>query len=171
MAASISTGGGDSGLSSDLSGNRIPKSHPLFQVLGDLDELNSHLGLCKAYLRRRLRRPFQRAAGQLAALQPQLQKMMADIASDRASEQSMVKELEEWMEELENHKGGLPGVLVHPGRNVLSANLHIARTVCRRAERSVEYCIREDKKEAFRNANRYLNRLSDYLFLLAEVLC
>lgn len=171
MAASISTGSGDQGLSSDLRSNRIPKSHPLFQVLGDLDELNSHLGLCKAYLKRRLRRPFRRAADKLAVLQPQLQSLMSYIASYKASEVNMHNELDGWIEEQERHGGGLPPVLVHPGRNTLSASIHIARTVCRRAERSLESYIREEKKGELRSANIYLNRLSDYLFLLAEGLC
>lgn len=170
MAASISTGKGDRGESGNIRGERLPKNHPLFMLLGDLDELSSQLGLCKALMKKSLRSGIRTGAARLEQIQQDLQNLMALYAGGKPGSKADYRILETWQDSLEKKRGPLPARLILPGRTVLSGHLHVARAQCRRAERSLVSFIAADKNTELQETGVYLNRLSDLLFMMAELL-
>ena len=159
---SIYTKTGDTGETLDLSGQRVSKNDVMIHFVGAVDELNSHLGLIKAMLSDNNTRQF------IEEIQKKIIKMMSH-ASDTANAQYRFCEEEvSFLEkEIDKLSEQLPQQIqfVLPGRNVTEAQIHIARTVARRAER-LFFAVHE-KQPLCPNAGVYLNRLSDYLFVLA----
>jgi len=174
----ITTRGGDRGESSLADGERRRKDDMLFHTLGTIDELNSHLGVVKAGVRAEgqdANRSFQRLAGDLTGIQESLQKIAAQVAIPRRSalfekapkiSDDDIDDLEKREQRLMKHTD-IPQVFVHPGDSVVSASIHVARTVCRRSERWVVACIRERGFEYLIPGQKYLNRLADFLFVCA----
>ena len=161
----IYTKTGDSGTTSLVGGTRVSKAHPRVMAYGDLDELISWLGLIRAEAGDEL--PLRR-------IQIHLMNVSAHLANDGRS--LKLKPLDEgetaFLEsEIDRMTGLLPPqtAFVLPGGPKTSAMAHIARTVCRRAERSAVQI--EEKTDQDVIAIRYVNRLSDYLFTLARFLC
>lgn len=161
----VYTKSGDQGETSLVDGSRVSKADLRVASYGDVDELNSLLGLARVGL------TDAQLDALLGRLQNELFVLGADLASPagtlvpRVSEE-LVAELEHdidaLMEELEPLRE-----FVLPGGNQLGATLHLARTVARRAERTV---VALAAQEAITDAAvRYLNRLSDLLFVLARV--
>ena len=162
----ISSKKGDEGESGLSSGARAKKSELVFNALGDLDELNSALGWCAVAV--------ESEGGVfkiiLENVQSDLYRVMAFLGNEGSwperveeiSEQDIMS-LEENIERLENELGVLMK-FIRPGTSEPSARLHLARSICRRAERSVVAYL--DGKQAGRIL-KYLNRLSDFLFLMA----
>jgi cob(I)alamin adenosyltransferase len=159
---------GDTGL---FGGGRVPKNHPRVAAYGDVDELNSVLGLCRAMepLPRvdDLLAPIQRdllAIGALLAT-PNPEKMRDHLAKAKIDDRR-IRELEMAIDagdlEIEPLKA-----FILPGGSMKASMLHVARTVCRRAERSVVAMQESESIPAV--AVVYLNRLSDLLFTLARV--
>jgi cob(I)alamin adenosyltransferase len=159
---------GDTGL---FGGGRVPKHHPRVAAYGDVDELNSVLGLARAT------EPMSRVDDVLAPIQrdllaigallatPNPEKMREHLTKARIDE-SRIQELERAIDagdlEIEPLKA-----FILPGGTRKASMLHVCRTVCRRAERSV-VSLRET--EAIPEiAIIYLNRLSELLFTLARV--
>jgi len=157
---SIVTRTGDGGCTGIIGGERLRKDHPLIECLGTLDELNAFLGDAKAAL------GDSSTAGIIAGLQQGIFSLMAIIAGAPASTGGIQQSrLDSLIGELE---AGLPPLdsFAVPGATPVSAKLHIARAVCRRAERRL---VALDLKEETRAATvPYINRLSDLLFLLAQ---
>jgi len=159
---SIYSGNGDSGKTSILNGQKLSKNDILIHFEGTADELNSHLGLVKALLSDEEKRQF------IEKIQINLMKLMSH-ASDTANEKYIfsdeeVKTLEKEIDRLsEKIKGQLE--LVIPGKNTTEAQIHIARTAARKAER-LFFAVNENHPLS-PNAGAYLNRLSDYLFVLS----
>jgi ATP:cob(I)alamin adenosyltransferase len=144
-------------------GNKVNKNSAPINFLGDADELNSHLGLVKAMLFENDQKQF------LERIQKNIMKLMPHI-SDITNEDYLLTEDE--INILENEINDLKlkfpqqSQFALPGNNVLEAQIHIARAVARRAERHF-YDV--DKSQICRQAGIYLNRLSDYLFVLSQL--
>jgi cob(I)alamin adenosyltransferase len=167
----IYTRTGDRGETGLFGGGRVPKDHPRVVAYGDVDELNSALGLVRATepldffdsLLQSIQRDLFSIGGQLAAPDPtQVAKALirANLSVERVSD------FEQIMDQAERELPPLRAFVL-PAGSLKSAALHLARTVCRRAERSVVHLAREDDvPELFLV---YLNRLSDLLFTLARL--
>lgn len=159
----IYTRTGDSG-STDLGdGTRCGKDHPRLQAYGDADELSSHIGLIAAEA------PPEELAGLLRTIQHDLFDLGAELAvpGHEALGESRVGALEEWIDTFNGELGPLKEFVL-PGGGRAGAQAHIARSVCRRAERSTYLLSRQEPVSPA--VLHYLNRLSDLLFVLARVL-
>jgi cob(I)alamin adenosyltransferase len=155
----IYTRAGDDGRSALAGGEQLPKDDPHFQALGDLDELNAWIGLCRARL------GATPEAATLAEAQRALMDISAAVAGAGSGGEPSVTSLEAAIDRLEAELRPVR-VLVLPGRCETGAGLHVARAVCRRAERTL-VTLTEGARTP--DALRYLNRLSDYLFVLARL--
>ena len=160
---SISTKTGDKGQTSLANGMRVSKTDPVFEVIGTLDELNSWLGLVVA----ELGEAFTKQGAFLQEVQDTLFYIGAELAqSPKAalSNKSLTK-LEKTAQELQDLLADdWTTKFLLPGGTVVGGHLDIARTVCRRCERHVlGYAQEQHVSETVR---KYLNRLSDYLFIL-----
>jgi cob(I)alamin adenosyltransferase len=161
----VYTKSGDEGQTSLVDGSRVSKADLRVASYGDVDELNSLLGLARVGLSDAA---FDALIGRI---QNELFVLGADLASPasvpvpRVSEElvgALEQDIDALMEELEPLRE-----FILPGGNQLAAYLHLARTVARRAERTVvDLAAREEISGA---AIRYLNRLSDLLFVMARV--
>ena len=170
---SISTRKGDTGSTDMLFGQRVMKSHPRVAALGHVDELNAALGMA------RVTAPDSFTQEQLLSVQKELILLMGELATAKEdlaryvkdgyqlTTAAMVDRLTGLIDELEKDK------LLHykgwaiPGSTTISAELVIARTSCRRAERRVAV-LGEQEGNLNPEILRYLNRLSDLCWLLAR---
>ena len=156
---------GDSGETHLGDMSRVLKTDPRIEAFGDVDELNATIGLARA-----LPDLPERAAEWLARVQNELFDVGADLSVPEGGDRERLRvepEQTEWLEAScdEVLKGLEPlKSFVLPGGTPLAAQLHVARTVCRRAERRVLTLGDEANPEVL----RYLNRLSDLLFVLAR---
>jgi cob(I)alamin adenosyltransferase len=155
----ISTKTGDQGITGLMDGKRLSKDHPRIEALGALDELGAFLGDARAAA-------GGRTAGILRYIQEELCSLAGILAAPLKEPPSWpdTARLEAWIHELE--AGDPARGFVIPGAGPLSAKLHIARTVCRRAERRLAALNREEGLPG--PLLGYINRLSDLLFLLAR---
>jgi cob(I)alamin adenosyltransferase len=172
----VTTRGGDGGETSLYNGERRRKDDPLFEALGDLDELSSFLGVVKVDLRFMGGVEGHTGVQRIEAIQKVLLRAGAQIATPSADPR--YKGLDHVTSRdvfnLEKEEKALLGVtmiepsFILPGGNAFSAGTDIARAVCRRAERRVVALIRERGSVELADVQRYLNRLSDFLFVLAR---
>lgn len=160
---------GDTGL---FGGGRVPKHHPRVQAYGEVDELNAAIGLARSIeMMPRIDEvlvPIQRdlfAIGALLAT-PDREKMKQHLAKARIDDER-IAELEHAIDEGVAELEPLRAFII-PGGTPKSAALHVARTVCRRAERRVVE-LQAEEAAIPQLAVIYLNRLSDLLFTLARV--
>jgi len=170
----IYTRGGDAGQTSLGDGRRVSKAALRVAAFGDVDELNALLGVART-----LPLP-DRFDGWLARIQNELFDLGADLcvpeeerpdrSSERAHERLRVDPGQvTWLEALcDEVNEGVPPLtsFILPGGTPLAAQLHLARTVCRRAERAVVALAAVETVNA--SALAYVNRLSDLLFILAR---
>ena len=172
----IYTGGGDRGKTSLFSGERVNKSDLRVEAYGDVDELNSLLGALVAFLPSGETTPL----GEIQRIQSDLLHIGVWLAvtpgSPASSElpsitQEHAKGLEAAIDRLEEKLPALKDFLL-PGGHVSAAWAHVARAVCRRAERHVVRLLAGNDEDGtslqLRGVVTYLNRLSDYLFVLAR---
>jgi cob(I)alamin adenosyltransferase len=171
MTMNIYTRTGDRGDTGLFGGGRVPKDDPRVEAYGDVDELNAALGLARAIeLMPRVDEvlvPVQRdlfAIGALLAT-PDRDKMHEQLAKARVDE-DRVAQLEAAIDAGEAELEPLRAFIL-PGGTPKAAALHVARTVCRRAERRVVALAHA--VEIPELVVMYLNRLSDLLFVLARV--
>jgi cob(I)alamin adenosyltransferase len=167
----IYTKTGDSGETGLFGGGRVPKDDIRVEAYGDVDELNAVLGVARAVeLMPRIDEvlvPIQRdlfAIGALLAT-PDRDKMASHLAKARIDE-GRIAELERAIDDGESELEPLSAFIL-PGGTPKAAALHVARTVCRRAERHVVRLQHEVELPTL--AIIYLNRLSDLLFTLARL--
>jgi cob(I)alamin adenosyltransferase len=157
---SLSTGRGDDGSTEIRNGYRLPKDHPRIECLGVLDELSAFLGEARLAAE-------NRTGEVLLTVQQDLRVLMGVLAAAENVPGTAAgpdpARLDAWIRELEAKTSFRDFVI--PGENAASAKLHIARTVCRRAERRLVALAQAEQVSA--PALQYLNRLSDLLFLLA----
>ena len=168
----ITTRGGDRGDSSLYNGERRAKDEAVFECLGDIDELSSWLGLVK----NGLLAAHAEAAAVLEGVQKRLILLMGEVATPRSAPlYHRIEHLQpadvDWLEHEEESllaRTEIPPRFVLPGSTELSARTDIARSVGRRAERSLVRCIRREGMIHLTEGQHFLNRLSDYLFILAR---
>ncbi|MBE3589932.1 MAG: cob(I)yrinic acid a,c-diamide adenosyltransferase [Firmicutes bacterium] len=169
----IYTRTGDDGTTSLFGGRRVPKTSPRVQAYGTLDELNAALGVCRVEIAA-LPGGAADLEAQLETVQGEIFALGAELATPSGRErlavppveQAAVERLERWIDAHEEEVGALTTFIL-PGGSRAAAALHVARTVCRRAEREVVALAAEAPVAP--EALRYLNRLSDLLFSMARV--
>lgn len=164
----IYTRTGDKGRTSLIGGHRVPKTHYRLEAYGTIDELNAHVGLLVAQL--------PSSSAQLPVLQ-QVQNTLfvigaqlatpSDVPTTVAVTPAMVSALEAAIDHIDAQLPPLRAFVL-PGGCMSSAQCHVCRTVCRRAERRVLALARRVSLSP--EVCSYLNRLSDYLFVLARLL-
>lgn len=163
----IYTKTGDTGDTSLLGGKRVPKSSLRIDTYGTVDELNAQIGVARAL------QPHAKVDEILEQLQNQLFILGSDLAcplqvsslNALRIQQDQVQSLENTIDLLDTHLDTLKSFVV-PGGSIVSAQLHVARAVCRRAERLVDALGRQE--EIGKLPLVYLNRLADLLFVLAR---
>ena len=166
----IYTRTGDTGSTALFGGDRVAKSHPLIDAYGTVDEANSVLGVARSHLEGAP--GAERLTPVLAALQDDLFVLGADLATPLDAKARVPRIESAHVEQLEAHidafEADLPPLkhFILPGGTPAAAQLHVARTVCRRAERLTHAA--SDDFEINTQAAVYLNRLSDLLFVLAR---
>ena len=164
----IYTRGGDSGQTSLGRGQRVPKHNPRVQAYGTVEEANAILGLVRLHLSGD---PENDAL--LARIQNDLFDLGADLCTVSETPQALriIQSQVDWLEqEIDRLNQELPPLtsFILPGGTAASAYIHLARTVIRRAERQLsELAAQEDVSPL---PLKYLNRLSDFLFVLGRVL-
>lgn len=165
------TRSGDAGQTALFGGGRVPKDHPRVEAYGAVDELNSALGVAVAFLRQR------RVIALLQDVQNELFNIGSELASEGGSDQAAavgrlfrepearIAALEKLIDEYDTRVPPLR-TFVLPSGSQAGTLLHLARAVCRRAERAA---VRLAGQEAVNPAIlTYLNRLSDLLFVLSR---
>ncbi len=164
----VTTRGGDKGESSLANGERRRKDDLVFHVLGTVDELNSSLGVVRASLDKEPARGIYSAQERLQIIGGMLAvpKSSDQYERIRKIEQKDIEDLEKREHRIMKHTK-VPECFVVPGESLQAAHIHVARAVCRRAERWMVSCIRERGLNQLIPAQQYLNRLADYLFILA----
>lgn len=164
----IYTKKGDSGETSLAGGQRVPKESQRIRAYGTVDELNAQIGLALAL----------GLSGRLTAVFPTIQNELFNLGSDLAFLEEdkqkydlpeiglgHVEKLENLIDELNEIVGSLQNFIL-PGGTAGAAQLHVARTVCRRAERMVITLSRQESVGEY--VIPYLNRLSDALFVMSR---
>lgn len=164
----ITTKKGDQGFSFLFSGEKVSKDSPRMEAIGDVDELMSILGLTRCYAQRKetketilaLQRALFTVGAELATTKEKLDRLPQRIGQDALSR------IEALMESLPETAAAFKGFVL-PGNTFLSAYLDYARSVARRCERRAVGLL---KAEEITNTHLivWLNRLSDYLYLLAR---
>jgi len=177
----IYTGGGDKGKTSLFSGERVPKNHERVDAYGDIDELSSLLGALAALIPEQGQEIVEEihqiqsdllSAGAILATTPDSSsfKSLTKISADKSA--ILEKSMDRMDAELPRLK-----TFILPGGHISSAWAHIARTVCRRAERRVIGLFQQSDAdndssisipEHVQDLLVYINRLSDYLFVTAR---
>lgn len=166
----IYTRTGDGGLTSLYGGQRIPKFKTRLEVVGTLDELNANLGVALTEIEDEPMRE------QVLSIQNTLFNIGAEVAEGGTKVKRMIpdelrvtkgqdKELESWIDAYDQELEPLTGFIL-PGGSAGGARLHVARAVCRRAERLLAKLAEEEDGNP--HSLVYINRLSDFLFVLAR---
>ena len=169
MAFRIYTKTGDTGSTSLIGGTKVSKADLRIEAYGTVDELNSFIGLCRDLITN------EHAGITLREVQDRLFTIGSSLAVDPGKESKLrIPDLHEsdinlLEQEIDRMDSVLPEMknFILPGGNITVSNIHITRCVCRRAER---LCVRliEVSHENYALVIKYLNRLSDYLFMLAR---
>ncbi len=166
MAFKIYTKTGDKGETSLFGGKRLPKHHIRIESYGTVDELNSFIGVVRDHL------GDDSLKKELEVIQNRLFTIGANLASDPDKQmdtpdilESDISLLEQSMDDMDEQLPPLKNFIL-PGGHPAVSYCHVARCVCRRAERMV-VALAENEPVA-EILIRYLNRLSDYLFMLAR---
>lgn len=160
---------GDQGMTSLIGGTRALKSSLRIETYGTVDELNSHVGLIRDLV------DEERIIEQLLEIQDRLFTVGSHLAADPEKSKMKlpditdndVENLEKWIDEIDEELEPMR-FFVLPGGHPTVSNCHIARCVCRRAERVVVDLAQSEKVEVI--IPKYLNRLSDYIFVLSRKL-
>ena len=161
----IYTKSGDKGTTSLIGGNRIEKDNIRVKAYGTIDELNSYIGLCYHYLKESEDKEILR----------KIQLKLFDVGAELASlnykrlkniiKEQDVEDLEQLIDYYTSKIEKINEFII-PGTSICSANLHIARTICRRTERKITTLSKEDEINPI--LLKYVNRLSDFLYILAR---
>jgi cob(I)alamin adenosyltransferase len=168
LLVKIYTRAGDSGETGLLDGSRKGKDHPRVVAYGEVDELNAALGVVRSQADPELAELIHGIQKDLFALGAHLADPSRKVAGAKAKAAVTAEQVERLEQLIDERESVLPPLraFVLPGGSPLAAFLHLARTVCRRAERGVVFLARSESVEPL--ALAYLNRLSDLLFTLAR---
>ena len=169
MAFKIYTKTGDKGSTSLIGGVRVPKSHIRIESYGTVDELNSYLGMVSDMAAN------ETLSGWIREIQDRLFTIGSVLATSPDKEVKMKlpdvhNEDVVWLEQrIDEMNESLPEMrsFILPGGNLASSTAHVARCVCRRAERICVH-MQQESEEVPDLIIQYLNRLSDFLFVLAR---
>ena len=174
----IYTKTGDKGTTSLVGGQRVKKCDQRVEAYGTVDELNSHIGMLAEMMRGQalnldidfdVREQFEDGCKQLKWIQTQLFVIQTLLATEEEEtrnklpqlSESATGELEQWIDTMDARLPKLNSFVI-AGGSIAAAQAHIARTVCRRAEREI---VRLDDDETIM---KFINRLSDYLFVISR---
>jgi len=185
--SSLYTKTGDFGTSSLLGGVRRPKFDHTFHLLGSIDELNSSLGVCAEFsLKKKNKLDLF-----LRSIQSNLMDLSSFVAAsvlngkessksleqivDKETGDKWTNELEAWIDFLDSKLPKLKNFIL-PGGGFSSSHFHLARSICRRVERLFSELVVKDERFVFITEERisyykYINRLSDFLFVAARYAC
>jgi len=162
----IYTKGGDRGITSLLGGTRVPKDDPRIECYGTVDELISWLGLLRD------QPETVEYAELLVSAQDRLMYISSALADEKKQLNSLssisepdINNLESGIDKMEKDLPALDSFIL-PGGHTIVSWCHIARCVCRRAERRMVALVQDDKD--FIQSIKYINRLSDFLFMLCR---
>jgi len=161
---SIYTKTGDTGFTSLIGGTRVTKNDPRVEAYGSVDELNAHIGVVRSYI------TDNYTLSVLHRIQEELMTISAHLANDGSCKtlpplkQTSEVLLEESIDLMQEQLPPLKLFLL-PGPPIAAAHCQVARTVCRRAERTV---VALDTDAVLSQIISFLNRLSDYLFVLSR---
>jgi cob(I)alamin adenosyltransferase len=169
MAMKIYTKTGDKGTTSLIGGTKVSKAHERIEAYGTVDELNSHLGLCRDLIN------DEHTKNILKELQDRLFTIGSALACDPEKETKMkipdltVEDVMLLENEMDRMDATLPPLqfFILPGGHPTVSHIHIARCVCRRTERLVVSLLFSDEPHD-NLIVQYINRLSDYLFMLGR---
>ena len=159
---------GDNGTTGLFSGERVPKYHIRIKAYGTVDELNSWIGIIRS------QKIKQEQADELIKIQHDLMYIGSELANDSANNKTSgidlidkkdVETLENWIDRMTEELPTLKNFVI-PGGHSSVANTHLARCVCRRAERIITELNQDSKTNPV--IIFYINRLSDYLFTLSR---
>lgn len=163
----IYTKGGDTGETGLYGGARVPKDHLRIEVYGTLDEANAILGIACSVMN-----AADPLRNRLSEIQAELFQLGSELATPEGKktgisliEEAQIVTLEQEIDRMESRLSPLKNFIL-PGGSQASAYLHLARTVVRRAERKLVTLSRDHSTREV--TIRYLNRLSDYLFVCAR---
>ena len=170
--ASVYTRTGDKGITGLVGGTRIKKSDSRIQLYGEVDELNSYIGLGISFLDSSFDKIFLQ----------QIQSSLFDLGSNLACEKDKraqfklpqikvlsIERLEADIDQMDSQLLPLKHFIL-PGGSSAAAAFHVCRTVCRRIERQMVDFEEQNPGEIPENALQYVNRLSDYFFILSRYL-
>lgn len=166
----IYTKTGDSGFTSLIGGEKVPKNHPRLMVIGTLDELNSYLGWVRDEL------TFSPSLNLVRSTLLEIQNYLFNIGSILAAvdptlisvklpNQEAIQKLEKLMDDMDQSLPSLMNFIL-PGGHPLVSKCHVSRAICRRTER--EICTLNLEIQLPVEIISYINRLSDFLFVLAR---
>ncbi len=160
---SIYTKSGDKGKTSLLGGTRVSKSHNRIQAIGAIDELIAYIGVIRCH---NIKKEYK---DMLISAQSILMQCCTQIANEKKSGPNMIKKeytsrLEKQIDKMEEKLPPMKGFIL-PGGNLTVANCHVARTICRRAERS---CV--ELSDIEEEILQYINRLGDFLYVISGTL-
>ena len=167
----IYTKTGDAGTTSLIGGKRVPKYHIRLDAYGTVDELNSYIGLIREQIEDTDTKKI------LLKIQNNLFTVGSFLAMDNEKDYERFKikklqqsEIDILEQEIDRMDAELPALqnFILPGGNTVASFCHIARSVCRRAERKANLLSAESTVDKI--LLKYLNRLSDYLFVLSRIL-
>ncbi|MCH1551415.1 MAG: cob(I)yrinic acid a,c-diamide adenosyltransferase [Pseudomonadales bacterium] len=176
----VTTKTGDRGNTKLATGRTISKSSPLVQAIGSVDELNSHIGMLSCLIADRITGGSQQGSSHqtIQTTLTDIQQALFDIGAVFAMEGQFTPPATQGLEQITaTINADLPPLteFVIPGGGISAAQSHICRTVCRRAESDVWRLIEglgdslgTSSTDALIGTAQYLNRLSDYLFVLAR---
>lgn len=184
----IYTRTGDDGSTGMADGSRVSKADHLFSVMGDVDELNSHIGLVRAHLAQAQAASEANSQSLPAHLQQNatqsaetdfaqalivIQHLLFNIGGELAMPEyeGVNASHIEWLEQqIDAMNGTLPPLkdFILPTGSILVSQLHVARTVCRRAERQAVLLQQQQPNAIRSSAVSLINRLSDWLFVAAR---
>lgn len=161
----IYTRTGDKGTTGLGDDSRVDKDSARIEAIGTVDELNCLIGVLITH----------NPPGEIAQLLTQIQHRLFDLGGELAVPGYQVvshEPIEALEQRLDQLNESLPPLeeFILPAGNLLAASCHHARAVCRRAERRLTLLARQDQEQINENALKYLNRLSDLLFVIARVL-
>ena len=170
--ASVYTKTGDTGTTGLVGGTRIKKSDPRIHLYGEVDELNSFIGVGASLLEKSFKRDFIH----------EIQSALFDLGSNLACEkdqrvnfklpkisESIIVKLETEMDQMDSVLPALNQFIL-PGGSPEASAFHVCRTVCRRIERQMVDFEDQIKGEVPEHALQFINRLSDYFFILSRYL-
>ena len=171
---------GDNGTTSLVGGTRVKKCAPRVESYGTVDELNSHIGLLAEMLRELAsnvdmdsKERFMECHSQMKKVQNRLFIVQTLLATEDEGTYAKLpqldvgdtEEIEHWIDCMDSQLPKLKSFVI-PGGSTASAQAHVCRTVCRRAERKIVRLAEEEKVDE--KIKKYINRTSDYLFIMSR---